>query len=182
MPLISTSGAAEIVTLAELKAHANIPAGNTTSDVELDLLRLAAQEAVEGLVGPVVWRSFTETVRHSGGVVVLRHAPVAEVTSFTAAGTAVTGYTLDGPAGLLTGVTASGDLSITYSAGRSTVPPAIKVATLIIGRHLWDTQRGNAPSALPTVDETAPQFGVGYAIPNRAMDLLAPFLLPSGVA
>jgi hypothetical protein len=58
------------------------------------------------------------------------------------------------------------------------------MATLIIAGHLWETQRGNSPvaSALPAEDYSPGVVGMGFAIPARAMDLLAPYLRPPNVA
>jgi hypothetical protein len=181
MPLTLTAFSTEWVTVSELKDFANIT--SSSADAELDLMRDAAQDAVEGLVGPVLWRNVTETVVALGGVAVLGYRPVVSLTSVLHEGAAVT-YTTTGTAGILTGIRGYNgrDLTVTYVAGRTTVPAALRLATLIIAAHLWETQRGNSPSsALPLAEETA-AFGMGYGIPNRAKDLLAPYLMPAGVA
>lgn len=180
MPLTIDANSTEWITVYELKNHINVT--DSDSDEEIELIRDAAQDAVEGLIGPVLWRTVTQRITGSGSsTVVLNTMPVVSVTSLTYSGSATT-YTLaDG--GMLLDVPVRGDLVATYVAGRSTVPGAIRLAGLIIAGHLWETQRGNAPAAsLQPEDFGASSAGIGYAIPARAADLLAPYLLLPGVA
>jgi hypothetical protein len=64
-------------------------------------------------------------------------------------------------------------MTITYVAGWGTaVPAAFGVAARIILQHLWEAQHG--PSARPSIgvaDVVQPP-GFGFAIPNRAAELL----------
>jgi hypothetical protein len=55
------------------------------------------------------------------------------------------------------------------------VPAPFGEAGRIILEHLWQTQRG--PSARPTLggEETVALPGFGFAIPNRAAELLSPY-------
>lgn len=55
-----------------------------------------------------------------------------------------------------------------------TSPTPVKVATLILLDHLWETQRG--PATSPLVDEMVTVASSGYAIPNRVLELLAPYM------
>lgn len=184
MALQLTSTSTEWVSLPEVKDFANIT--TSTSDDEIDLIREAAQDVVEGIVGPVLWRNVTETVTVIGGIVVLTHRPVISFTSLTTAdGSPVTYTAASATAGVLSRIRIGGirDLTATYVAGRTTVPAAIRVATLIIAAHLWQTQLGSAPTTqLQDNFAAEPTVGVGYAIPNRAVDLLAPYLLLPGVS
>lgn len=179
MPLTITADSQEFITLAEVKAQANVT--GTTHDAELDLFRGAAQEAVEGLIGPVLHRPVTETVwsgSYAGTTVVLRHWPVLSVDTVTSGGVAV--EFSPNPAAGIVWVHGFGQVTITYTVGREVVPDSVRVAALIIAAHLWSTQRGIAPSPLAP-DDGAPAPGMAYSIPNRATDLLRPFLLPSAV-
>ncbi len=54
------------------------------------------------------------------------------------------------------------------------VPAAVRIATAIIVQHLWRTQNGPG-RARGQVDDLAAVPGAGYALPNRALELLAPF-------
>lgn len=177
-----TPSTTEFISLDEVKAQTNVPASDTSHDTELDLFREAAQEQVEALVGPVLQRQVVETVRaRPSGVVFLNQSPVVSVDTLTASGQPVTGYTLNNADGLLTGLVTAGDLVVTYTVGRTEAPASLRVAALIIAAHLWDTQRGNAPSAMPD-DLTPVEFGLGYSLPNRALELLAPYMLAPAVA
>jgi len=53
--------------------------------------------------------------------------------------------------------------------------PNCKLAGLIIVQHLWATRRGNMPSASPDLTDSLayPNYS-GYAIPNKALELLGP--------
>ena len=55
-----------------------------------------------------------------------------------------------------------------------TSPAPVKVATLILLDHLWETQRG--PSSNPVDTETGTPYTFGFAIPNRVLELLAPYM------
>lgn len=182
MPLAITATSTEFITLDEVKRHANLSLSGAANDLELSLIKGAAEEHVQSLIGAVLHRSVTETVRAVDGRVLFNQAPVLSVQSLTLSGQAVA-YTLDS-SGMLSGVRAYGDLTATYTVGRASAPDAVRLAALIIAEHLWQTQRGNAPSALPATDTgfAEPTFGVGFAIPNRALELLGPYLLPPGIA
>lgn len=162
-----------IVTLADAKTHLNIT--STTNDDELTRFIAAAQSVVENEIGSVDPVQYTEV--HNGGspVIVTYHAPVISVDSLSEyAGNTVYaltnqpvgfstspwGYTLDDPlSGRITRRGAGSypmpflggenAVTITYTAGRTTVPASVQLATLIIIAQLWQTQRGTA--SLPTL-------------------------------
>jgi hypothetical protein len=56
-------------------------------------------------------------------------------------------------------------------------------ASRIILQHLWRTRQGPARPTRGGDDYsvTEPIAGFGYAIPNRALQLLEPYRLPPGV-
>jgi hypothetical protein len=175
-------------TLADLKAHLNIT--STTHDVELQTMLEAAAEVVVGYVGPLDGTQVTEThyeVRR-GLPLVLRRYPVLSVASVTDSHGktyAASEHTTDGASGLLrlNNGTWAGDITVTYTAGRAVLPAAVGLAVLVITAHLWETQRGNTPSALPTnPDEATFDPGRGFAVPNRALELLRPYLTGVTVA
>lgn len=180
MAMTIDASTTQVVTLDELKDFVNVSSG--TSDAELLMMLDAAVEAVEGIVGPILHRTVVERVRANAHTIALRESPVVSVTSITSAGSAVT-YSLDAATGLLLDVYSAGDNTVTYVAGRTSVPEAIRLAVLIIAGHLWRTQLGSAPAnSLQGADEFTPDIGLGYAIPSRAQDLLAPYALPPTVA
>lgn len=177
MPLPLNASDTGFITLGEVKAHANVT--DNSHDDELDLFRGAAEEAVEGIIGPVRHRTVTETVRDPGGLVLLSQWPVLSIDSVTAEGVDVTN-TPNVAAGMVE-VRAYGTVTITYTVGRAVVPDSVRVAALIIAEHLWTTQRGQAPSVF-TDEGVQPVPGMAYSIPNRATDLLRPYMLPPSVA
>ena len=185
MPLTITSQTGEFISLDEVKEHLNIAPSVTDHDTELVLIASAAQELVEGIVGPVLHREVVQVDRSLTSSVVLSSAPVVSITSVAYDSVAyLSPVTVDAEAGIVSGLSGGDNATITYVAGRAECPDAIRLAALIVAAHLWRTQLGNAPSgALPQSDDF-PQgpFGVGFAIPSRAMDLLSPYALTTGVA
>lgn len=182
-------------TLDDFKVHLNKT--DAKDDAELSDMLYAAVDAVEGLVGPLRTREVTETHRRaSGSCLLLKQRPAGSLVSVSSrmypgwdlVAQSVDGYELDSDAGLVWAGTAgwfSGDVVVTYTTGREYVPDAVRLAILIVGAHLWETQRGTSPSALALqgADADFPvNNGAGYAIPNRATELLAPYLRNSQIA
>jgi hypothetical protein len=182
VPITLTEASTEWVGVDDLKLHLNIPDNDPTNDVELDLMLEAAQDAVAGLIGPVLWRTITETRTTSLGSLVLNQFPVLSVSSIQQDSSPLTGWTVDLTTGKVDGLPRNAQVVATYVAGRATVPAAVALATLIIAAHLWDTQRGNSPSALPVDNDLqlTGTFGSSFAIPNRAAELLAHYAKPPG--
>lgn len=153
----------------------------------------ATTRAVEYFVGPVVVRTVTEVhpIRQAESLA-LRQVPALTLTSVVpvlSGGTSyeVTDLDLDDATGivrLLSGGFFTGPLRVTYEAGRRTIDANISAAARIILQHLWRTQQGPGRPQLGTgdFDVTEPIPGLGYAIPNRAVQLLNPDQLPPGMA
>jgi len=170
-------------TLADLKAHLNVT--STSQDAELVRFLDAAVGTVENIVGPLASRSVTEIHERASDVIVLRQRPVQSVTSVAPYGWAGAGvpvvattYRLDGPTGLLyLQYATSAPVQVTYVAGYATVPEAISTAVLVVAGRLYETQRGNAPSALPASDFDPNAFGTGGLplLPPLAVTLLEPY-------
>lgn len=148
---------------------------------------------VESLVGICVPRTMTETHRiQPSGVteLVLRHTPVLSVTSVTNIATGTAAYdpaALDvDEFGILTrldGTRLTGRLRIALTAGRRIIGANIRDGGVLILQHLWRTKMGGSRSLVGiggTEDYavTEPIPGFGYAIPNRALQLLEPDRLP----
>ncbi|MEV6437239.1 hypothetical protein [Streptomyces anulatus] len=148
--------------------------------------------AVEYFVGPVAVRTVTEL--HSVGTVralALRKVPVLTLTSVTPVLSGGTSYDLadldldeaTGIVRLLSGGELRGPLRVTYVAGRRIVNESITAAARIILQHLWRTRLAQGRGGLAGGDDlTDPIPGLGYAIPNRAAQLLDPDDLPPGMA
>jgi hypothetical protein len=131
-------------------------------------------------------------VRNAASVV-LRHTPVLAVTAVDSVLTGATAYNVDGldvdvdtgELFRLDGGRLSGRLSITYRAGRTVITENITAGARIILEHLWRTQRparGGLAGGGEDYSVTEPIPGLGYAVPNRALQLLEPDRLPPGVA
>ncbi len=176
------------VTLADLKAHINT--ASSADDVELMVHLEAATDLVEARVGPMVVATFTDRVftNRSGSLVLPRNL----VVSVTSATGQLTGTTYASAGLYVRGsvVRAAGDLplvaddyAVVYEAGRQSVPAALKLATLIVAGHLWETQRGRSarPDLLGSESEgfvgadAAGLVARGFALPRRAMELMAAY-------
>lgn len=55
-----------------------------------------------------------------------------------------------------------------------TSPSPVKLATLLLVDHLWATKRG--PVGSPVDEDTGTPYTFGFAIPNRVLELLAPYM------
>ncbi|MEV4974446.1 hypothetical protein [Streptomyces scopuliridis] len=182
-----------ILSLAD--ARSQVKARTAQDDDDLRFWIGATTRAVEYFVGPVVVRTVTEL--HSVGRVralALRKVPALTLTSVTAARSGGTSYQvsaldLDGATGivrLLSGADLYGPLRVTYRAGRPVVDENITAAGRIILQHLWRTRlvqgRGGLAGGGDDFSVTEPIPGLGYAVPNRAVQLLNPDQLPPGMA
>jgi hypothetical protein len=178
-----------IVTYQDVKTHLNL----TDDGDAFELTRFidAASDIVEQIVGPLSDSTYTETHDATNrSVLVLNHFPVQSVQSVVESvwgasrtltaqpvGSAGFGYTMAAESGVMErrfygGPSRfCGPVTVTYTAGRGSVPAAVQLATLVIVAHLWQTQRGAAP--LPSVGgEPAPAFVQNGGVPPLALELL----------
>lgn len=162
-----------------------------------------ATELIEGQVGPVVPRSYTETVTLSP-TIVLSRAPVISVealtpvypedTAFYNSGYTynVADYLLDPAKGILRripkygyagnyggvsyGYGFSGLITVTYTAGRAVIPASLKQAAILFARELLQAERGSVTpvNAMGAPAEDAPMPSTG--IPAIVYELLTPYL------
>lgn len=133
------------------------------------------------------WAYATEARRLAVRTLTLNAVPVVSITSVATTDGLLTWdvstLDIDGPLGLVTdsaGRGFNGDIQVVFVAGPSVVPANVLLAAQIIVAHLWQTQRMQtlrAPglgSAGSFGDDA--RFGylgsVGYAIPQRAVELL----------
>ncbi|WP_426568093.1 hypothetical protein [Streptomyces canus] len=192
---VRTADPAFLFSLTDAKKHLNIAADDTSADDEIRDWNAATTMVVEHFVGPCARRTISE--RHTFGVAavrVLRHTPALALISLVPILNSGTSYDpddldLDADTGIvqrLDGGLLYGPLRITYTAGRVVIAPNISAAGRIILQHLWRTQRGSLRGpVIAGGDDYAvsePIQGLGYAIPNRALELLEPDRLPPGVA
>ncbi|WP_030659724.1 MULTISPECIES: hypothetical protein [Streptomyces] len=189
---------AYILSLADARRHLRYAPGDTGDDEQIREWLETITIGVESFAGVCCRRTVTEThdlPSHGVPTLVLRRTPVLSLTSLTAVHSGGTSYLpadldVDGPTGVvrrLDGGRLYGVLRGVYVAGRTVIPANLSSAARIILQHLWRTQYG-ASRGLSQVgggDDylvTEPIPGFGYAIPNRALQLLEPDRLPPGVA
>lgn len=179
-----------ILSLADAKKH--LSKTSTTDDDEIRSWVESITAGIEGLCGPVIVRTVTERHDvHRVPTIALRQTPVLSLTSVVPILTGGTTYavsdldvdTVTGVVQRLDGGTLTGPLRVTYTAGRRIVPAAMSSAARIILQHLWRTRQGPVRPTRGGDDYsvTEPVAGFGYAIPNRALQLLEPYRLPPGV-
>lgn len=188
--------------LEAVKEHLNLPAGPTEPDAELGIFTAAAKLAIVHRIGHVEPPAEPLAEWHDGGNrgLLLEERPIHSVTTITAAGTTVAaadraagvdGWYVD-QAGRGAGIVyhtsrfPSGWVEVTYKPGRDAVPSDVELAGLELVRHLWKTQRGNAPrrpdlASNPEGRQSVVQYYAGFALPNRVLELLQP-LMKLGVA
>lgn len=160
---------------------------STVTDGDLGLVIAAAGDVIERHVGQVVDpRSFTDEVTVSAWQPTrqfrLHKTPLVSVQQIIDSDGTV--YDLTGMVVRASGLVVlpsaiGGYLDITYTAGLSVAPDNYVQAGLIIVQHLWETRRGDMPLATAALDDslmmdTRMGIVVGYAIPNRALELLGP--------
>ncbi|MFF8458524.1 hypothetical protein ACF06T_28800 [Streptomyces albidoflavus] len=181
-----------ILSHTDARAHLNLR--SSQDDDEVRFWNAAATRAVEAIIGPVVARQVVEDhLERESRSIALRHVPVLEVLAVEALHSDgqdydVVALVLDEGTGTLTrygGGLIRGPLRITYRAGRSVIAENITAGARIILEHLWRTQRsarGGLAGGGDDYSVTEPIPGLGYAIPNRALQLLEADRLPPGVA
>ena len=193
-PAFSTS-----VPLSEAKQFLNKDLNRTVDDVELQSFLDAAVIAVEKRCGPLAPQSFTETIYEHTGQLVLRRWPALAIQSVQVApflGQAPTddtaAWVLDTVTGVARRAIVGGAIgyygrgsviTVTYTAGRSSIPADLVKAVLYVLHSLWTSQRGASP--MPSApDRVLPPYAgqAGFGVPDTAFALMLPYLLPAGVA
>lgn len=188
------------LTLADAKSQLNI--SGTQGDADLQVYCDAADDVIESMIGAVVNRSVSEPTSMQDYFLRLLTRPVVSIQSLVSVADATATYDVTqlyvknaiagmvcrkdggpilGAPGVSPGAWQS-QYTATYTAGRGTSPPAaVNLAARIIVAHMWESTRG--PAQRPTAsggDDLALITGLGYSIPNRALELLQPFRLPTG--
>lgn len=182
-----------LFSLASAKDKLDIPATSTGDDEELREFIEATTAAVEFFVGPVARRTVQQVVQGDREAWVLHTTPVLAVTAITPLQSwqqaiDVSALDVDTHTGILRRTDwlwfFSGDYRVTYTAGRAIVPANVSLAAKLILQHLWRTKYGAARGVSSSDDFLATEQvpGFGYAIPNRALQLLQADRDPGGFA
>lgn len=177
-------------TVTDFKAHLNLPTADTSQDNELGEVLDAAIELASEIAGTLGAGTVTEVHRGvNSPLLVLRQMPAQSLTSISvryATGIeeplTLEDYELDGATGIVRLVNGSrfyGTFVVEYAAGSDTISAATRLGILIIAAHLWETQRMPMQGEVQPVgfgggiDAVTP-MSRGYALPNRAIELLRP--------
>lgn len=150
---------------------------------------------VETIVGPVVPRSVSEVIYGcSLPYFVTRTAPVISLTSIESVYIGglpydVDDFDVDTESGICRekrGQSFAGTYRVTYQAGRTVVPAAIRDAGRLIMKWLWGTHlgphSGTRDRMQPTIPGSNPEVRMSREIPQAAIELLRPYALPGGFA
>lgn len=168
-----------LISLADGKAHLNIPATVTTFDDELREFLEAVTKVVEQNVGPITRRTYIRRVQGYCYAVALPHTQVLSITSIVLVQDGTTPITISDlaintEAGIVTykngGPFPYGDMDWTYLVGRNYVHPNWTLAAKMILEHSWESQLGSLPSAQGDSDQA--YISRRTLVPPRAALLL----------
>lgn len=206
---VRAAGVEQIVDLASVKAHLNMSLNDTTQDQELTGFILAATAVIRDMIGPIVPEQHVEYF--DGGVMTISVAwqPLLSIQSIyeyyglsafllteQPLGTQINafGFTVDYITGQVTRRTFGGqaalfafgdkNVKVTYTAGRGDIPYNVRLGALELIRHNWAmTQQAGRPRMRSGMDgggELA--VPIGFAVPDRVVEWLAPHRRPPGIA
>lgn len=175
-----------IISLAEGKDACSIGQSVTTHDTKLRSLLAAITIAIEDHVGEaIIRRRVTEDIAADWtDEVVLGTTPVRRLVSVTAldggGSWSVSDLYVDKQTGIVSCLSRAGRLygllRWVTDVGYEIVPANYTEAAAIIVQHLWETrrptQRTPGPGGLQDSMTTTYAGSFGYAIPNRALELL----------
>jgi hypothetical protein len=184
------TGDRSILSFNDAKQTIQIPFSTTNFDTEIRQYNESITDFIEYYCGPVIQQTVTERLRVGGLTVALSKPPVLSLVSMTAVLVYGVTYplsqlTVDGATGIVRHTSGLpfyyGPYDWTYTAGRPIIPMGISQAARIIFKHVWSMQRGGGAGAFGAGEEETNFEGFGFAVPNRALELLEPYRSP-GVA
>jgi hypothetical protein len=206
---VRPSGAEQIVDLASVKAHLNMPANSTANDYELQGFILAATEQARDHCGPVIPEQHTQWFDGGRQTLSLDWLPLASVQSVTeyyglaafpiteqplGSQTNAFAFTADYSTGQLTRRTFGGqaalwaigqkNIRVVYTAGLAgQISYTVRLGALELIRHLWQlTQQGGRPRIGGSALDGDVHVPTGFALPDRVIELWAPKRRPPGIA
>lgn len=208
---VTGSGLEQVVDLPSVKAHLNFNNPlDTSQDDELRGFILAATPIVRDIVGPILPEAHTQFF--SGGVrtIVPDFLPLISIQSVTeyyglsafllteqqlGGQMNAFAFTVDYQTGEVTRRTFGGqaamfaigdkNIKMLYTAGRTDIPYNVRLGALELIRHNWQlTQQGGRGRMRHSMAGGGDEMTVpiGFAVPDRVVELLAPHRRPPGIA
>jgi hypothetical protein len=207
---VRPQGVEQLVDLVSVKKHLNIPLNDNRQDEELQGFILTAADQARDVCGPFLPEQHTQFF--DGGLTTLQPdwLPVASVQSVTeyyglsafvlteqplGAQMNAFAFTADYDTGQLTRRTFGGEaalfalgtknVKVVYTAGTGgQIPFTIRLGALELIRHLWQqTQNGGRPKfGSAGMDGESMGVPMGFALPDRVIELWGPKRRPPGIA
>ncbi|MFJ9616708.1 hypothetical protein [Streptomyces noursei] len=206
---VRPQGVEQLVDLVSVKKHLNIPLNDTRQDEELQGFILTAADQARDVCGPFLAEQHTQYF--DGGYTTIQPdwLPVASVQSVTEyyglSAFALTeqplgsqmnafAFTVDYTSGQLTRRTFGGEaalfalgaknVKVVYMAGGGAIPFTVRLGALELIRHLWQqTQQGGRPKfGSAGMDGESMGVPMGFALPDRVIELWGPKRRPPGIA
>ena len=207
-PMTETS----LLSFAECKRALRIDPDDASEDDFIDEFARATTDIVEWWCGPVNVQPVTERLPAGGLAIQLSKPPVISLTAWTQVPAALAGagiavpnppspmfptrvfgvsYPLtqlyaDPQLGVVTHTSGLpfyyGEYIWSYTAGRPVTPECVQSGFRAILKHVFGMERGGRGSAALGTGEATTLTPVGYAVPNRALQLMASERLSAGAA
>lgn len=202
---------ATIVSLAEAKEILHQTA-STANDAKIQGYNGAVTNWIEWHCGPVIVQTIIERLPAGGLTIQLSKPPLISLVNWTTipAQLATAGIVVPSPASpmfptrvfgvsyplsqlyadpVLGTVTHTSGLPFyygeylwQYQAGRPVIPWGIYEASKITLKHIWMVEAAGTGTGSGTGDEETTMTPFGFAVPNRAIEMLAPFAEPAAFA
>lgn len=185
-----------LVSLADTKRLLRVSVA--TFDDDLRAFNESTAAFIDTYCGPMVPRQVTERYTAGSQSLMLRSVPVYQPVGQPYALTSITpvrsyGVPIDISqlsVDMKTGEVVNriglpfwpGEYDVTYWAGRQLIKPNVLLAAQVILKHLWAQERGGGrPTTTPgAADDVSVLYG--FAVPNRALELLESERTPAGIA
>jgi hypothetical protein len=207
---VQPSTVEQIVDLQSVKAHLNMIPTDTSQDAELLGFILAATPIIRDIIGPILPESHVQFFDGGVETISLPWQPVIAIQSiyeyYGLSSFLLTeqqlgqqmnafAFTVDYVTGQVTRRTfggqaakfAIGDKNVkaTWTAGRTDIPYNVRLGALELIRHNWQmTQQGGRGRMRSSVGGGGDEMSVpiGFAVPDRVVEMLGPHRRPPGIA
>lgn len=207
---VRAMGVEQLVDLASVKKHLNMSLTDNRQDDELQGFILAAADQARDVCGPFLPEQHTQFFDGGVNTISPDWLPLASIQSateyyglsafplteqqlgsqmnafaFTADYTSgqITRRTFGGQAAMF--AIGSKNVKIVYTAGRAgAVPYTVRLGALELIRHLWQQTQQAASRSWKGAGMDGEAMGVpmGFALPDRVVELWAPYRRPPGIA